>query len=421
MAEDYKRKYVFGMDFGTSDFKFGHIELGEVPEVIENRGYFPDRSSAISAIMGTEREVIVGEDVPKYLEAREDLAQRLVYPMRDGVIEKNDRKSWKVVKEIVFHSLSKLKPSSPDFEGFYVVSSLSVVAPRYMYETMFEIFKEAAERGLVKAATIIPQPLAVAIAHKIPTCVVVEGGHGNSQICPISTYPIRNAITAINRGGAEANALTAEILKDAGYSDLAKEESVVRRVKESIGVVPRDLEEAIKFSKQNPERVHVKYKIPGTRITIDLGEQSWARFLIGEFVFDPNQEVFQSYFVRGLPKPKDVKIGDVYFHGMMDMAESIIQSVERCPAELQPHLYKQVLLSGGNFAWKVPKDLEGIAVGASIKVKEMMARKGIEEVSVRVAENPQFSVWRGCIVYGYAVPESYSWSWEKMEGWVKFS
>jgi len=423
MEEDYKRKYVFAADYGTSDFKYGPISLGEVPQIVKNRGYFPDKSSVMAKIMSVgSREVVVGEEVPLYLESKEDLTQRLVYPMKNGIIEKNDERSWKVVKELTRFALNEFKPADPQFQGFLFVASLSSVAPRYMYETFFEIFREInEEEKLIKMATIIPQPLAVAIAHKIPTCVVVESGHGNTQVCPISRYPIRNAIVALNRGGGDANTLMAEILKDLGYSDLASEEAVVRMVKEKVGLIPNDLDQAIRFSKENPEKVNVSFKLPGTRITIDFGKDSWVRFLLGEYVFNPNHEIFKSYFTRGMPRPKDVKIGDVYFYGMIDIGEAIIEAVERCPIELQPYLYRQILLSGGNFEWSVPSELIGIAVDSKIKVKNLLSAHGIENVTVITSDSPKFSVWRGSIIYGYAVPVTYSWNWERMEGWLKLS
>jgi len=418
--EEYKREHVFGLDYGTSDFKFGPITLGEAPQIIESRGYFIDGSSLMSRLMGVRREIVVGRDVPRFLESREDLAERMIYPMRNGIIAKDDHKAWRVIEELTRHALESFAPEDEEFNGFYVVASVSIVSPRYMYEKLFEIFKKMnEERTLVKAATIVPQPLAVAIAHKVPTCTVVESGHGNTQICPISMYPIRNAVIALNRGGGAANILTAEILKDAGYGDLAKEESFVRRVKEEIGLLPIDLDKAIEFAKSRVEEVKVSLKIPGTRIRIDLEDLSWTRFLIGEYVFDPGHEIFQSYFARGMPKPSDVKIGDTYFYGMMDMAESIITSVEKCSIELQPYLYSKILLSGGNFGWKVPENLEGVATKADQKLRNMLLNKGVENVEAKITGDPKFSVWRGCIVYGYAVPVNYEWKWEKMEGWMR--
>lgn len=419
MSEEYKREHIFGLDYGTSDFKFGPITLGEVPEVVENRGYFVDNSSLMSRLMGVRKEIIVGKNVPMFLESRDDLAKRMVYPMRNGIVPKDDERAWRVIEELTKYAFEIFAPKDELFQGFYVVASISVVAPKYMYEKLFEIFgKMNLEKTMVKAATIIPQPLAVAIAHKTPTCTVVESGHGNTQVCPISMYPIRDAVIALNRGGDAANTLTAEILKDAGYGDLAKEESLVRKVKEEIGLLPRDLNEAIRFAKSNPDKVRVSLKIPGTRIKIDLEDISWMRFLIGEYVFNPSHEIFQSYFVRGMPRPGDIKIGDTYFYGMMDMAEAVILSIEKCPIELQPYLYSKIILSGGNFGWNVPKGLEAVAMTADSKLKEMLIEKGIENVEVLITGDPKFSVWKGCIVYGYAVPIDYEWRWERMEGWM---
>ncbi len=422
MSEDYKRSHVFGIDYGTSDFKYGPITIGEVPEVVENRGYFIEKTSIMSRVMGVNRDIVVGRDLPLFLESREDVAERLVYPMRNGIVEKNDLKAWQVIKELTKYALENYTPSDPDFRGFYVVASLAVVAPRYMYEQLFDIFGELnSDRILVRGATIIPQPLAVAIAHKIPTCVVVESGHGNTQVCPISMYPIRNAVVALNRGGSAASVLTSEILKDLGYGDLAKEEKLVRRVKERIGLLPRRLEEAVDFARKNPDKVKREIKIEGTRIKIDLGDESWTRFLIGEYTFNPGHEIFQSYFKRGMPRPSDVKIGDTYFYGMTDMAEAVIQAVEKCSIELQPHLYSKIILSGGNFNWDSPKGLEEIAVTSDTKIKIMLKEKGIENVQAIVAREPTYSVWRGCIVYGYAVPYDFKWRWERMEGWLNYA
>jgi crenactin len=288
-----------------------------------------------------------------------------------------------------------------------------------MYERLMDIFKEN-NNGLIRAATVIPQPFAVAIGHGVTTCVVIESGHGNSQVCPISKYPIRNAQVTLNRGGGDANAITSEILKDAGYGDLASEESFVRKAKENIGLVPAELDVAIAEARKNPRKFRAKYKVPGTRVEVDLEKDSWTRFLIGEYVFNPNHEIFESYFSRGMPRPRDVKMGDTTFRGMLDFGDAIVTSVEKCPVELQSHLYREILLSGGNFSWNVPANLENVAVDAPAKIKSLLRQKGIKNVSVKMTASPQFSVWHGCIIYGFAVPENYEWDWQLLEGWMKF-
>ena len=422
--DPYRMKYAFGEDYGTSDYKFGPITLGEKPDIIENRGYFIDKSSIIYKIMGVKKDIVVGPDVALYLEAREDLAERLVYPMRNGVIDKNDTRAWRVIYEITRYGLLKYKPTESDFKGFYVAAAISAISPKYMYEKLFEIHEKINEEEggkLIKAVTIIPQPLAVAISQKKLTCVVLESGHGNTQICPISKMIIRRAITVLNRGGSDANAIAAEVLKDLGYSDLAHEEKLVRIFKEQVGLVPRNIDEAIKKAKNEPDRFTCKLKIPGTLIEIDMGKNGWMRFLIGEYVFNPRHEIFESYWKRGMPKPRDVKVGDQFISGTLDMAEAIIKSVEKCPVELQPYLYREILLSGGNFAWKVPPGLEDVAVDSATKIKMMLKERGLDNVNVTLTKNPQFSVWQGCVFYSAVVPEEYKWQWDRMEGWLILS
>jgi len=420
--DSYRSQYTFGMDFGTSDFKFGPITCGENPRIVNNRGYFPDKNSVIYNAFEKTSDVIVGDDVPLYLQSAEDLSSRLVYPMRNGVVEKTDENAWRVVAALSQYGLKAFRPDpSNGFRGYYVVASLSSVSPKYMYERLLETFRQTNSDGLIRAVTVIPQPFAVAIGHGVTTCVVIESGHGNSQVCPISKYPIRSAQVALNRGGGDANAITSEILKDAGYADLTGEEALVRKVKEHIGLVPAQLDKAVEEAKKAPRKFRARYKVPGTRVEIDLESDSWTRFLIGEYAFNPNHEIFESYFGRGMPRPKDIKMGETVFRGMLDFADAIIASVEKCPVELQPMLYREILLSGGNFSWTVPGRLQDIAVDAPTKIRLLLREKGIRNVSVKMTKSPQFSVWHGCIIYGFAVPDDYEWDWRHLEGWMRLS
>lgn len=417
-VSEYRRKYSYGEDYGTSQFKFGPI--AEKPLVVENRGLFlGGESRVLLDIFGVTRDVVVGPDIVKYLGSIEDLSRHLVYPMRDGVVDKNDERAWRVLYELTKYGFNITRPSGRDFEGFYVTAALSAVAPDYMYEKIFDIHaKIDGELGVVKAVTIIPQPLAVAIAEKVITCVVVESGHGNTQITPISMYPIRNAIVALNRGGAEADAIAAEILRDLGYEDRAREEKFVRMFKEAVGLVPRDLDKAIEKAKSQQERFRAVFKIPGTRVEIDMAERSWMRFLIGEVVFNPEHEIFESYYKRGMPRPRDTLVGGERIRGTMPIGEAIEFAVSKTSVELQPSLFKEIILSGGNFAWKVPRGLEDVAVDSAEKVKTQLREAGIES-NVYLVSDPLYSVWKGTIVYSLAVPEDFEWDWNRREGWFK--
>lgn len=417
-VDEYRRKYAYGEDYGTSHFKFGPV--AEKPHVIENRGLFlGGESKVLLKLFGVDREVIVGPEIVRYLGSIEDVSRHLIYPMRDGVVAKDDERAWRVLYELTKYGFSLTKPEASDFQGFYVTAALSAVAPDYMIEKLFEIHARIdGEMNVVKAFTVIPQPLAVAIAEKTITCVVVESGHGNTQITPISMYPIRDAAVVLNRGGAEADAMAAEVLRDLGHEDLAREEKFVRMFKEAVGLVPRSLDEAIEAAKREPERFRTVFKVPGTRIEVDLGERAWMRFLIGEVPFNPEHEIFESYYKRGMPRPRDTVVGGERVRGTMPLGEAISLSVSKTSIELQPSLYKRVILSGGNFAWKVPPGLEDVAVDSAEKVRLQLLDFGIES-EVSLVEDPLYSVWKGTIVYSLAVPDEFEWDWSRREGWFK--
>ena len=181
-----KEMVVFGEDYGTSELKFGPATLGNVPDVLENRGYFPDtRSSMIRMTAGPDKKLlVVGPDVSNFVEAKRDIAERMVYPMRSGVIERDDDRSWAVVKELTRYALLRHIPAeSEGFEGVKAVASLSAAAPRYMYEKIFDIHREINQeegKKVIRALSVIPQPLAVAISQKGLACTVLEGGAGIS-------------------------------------------------------------------------------------------------------------------------------------------------------------------------------------------------------------------------------------------------
>ncbi|MCD6312504.1 MAG: hypothetical protein J7L79_01650, partial [Thaumarchaeota archaeon] len=416
-----KEYQVFGEDYGTSDYKFGPATLGNTPDIIENRGYFPDTRSLLLRMQGfpDTKLLVVGPDVATFVEARRDLAERMVYPMRNGVIDYDDERSWMVVKEVTRYGLLKYFPKEEGFEGFRCVAALSAAAPRYMYERIFELHKEINEeegRKIVKAVTIIPQPLAVAIAQKAVTCTVLEGGHGNTQIAPISRGVVFNALITLNRGGSDCDLLAAEILRDCGYSDLAKEQKLVKIFKETVGAIPRDVNKILE-SKSDP-RFRAVFRIPNTRIIIDLEKNSWQRFLLGEYFFNPGHEIFQSYYRRGFPKPADTYIEGRAILGTTDIAEVVIEAVSRCSFEVQPMLYRNLILSGGNFAWKVPQNLSDVAVDAPTKLALMLEQKGVSGVKVTLTKNPVYNVWQGCVTYGLFIPDDYTWDWDSREGWL---
>ncbi|RLE66613.1 MAG: hypothetical protein DRJ47_02010 [Thermoprotei archaeon] len=421
-AETYKRKYAFGEDYGTSYFKYGPV--GEKPFIAENRGIVLRERTILHKIYGIEEDVIVGDKVRHFLGSRDEMVRYLIYPMRDGIVKSDDKNSWEVIYALTKMGLEESSPTDPKFDGFYVaaaISSLALTQARYMYKNLFDLHQKIdAETGLVKAVTIIPQPLAVAIAEKRITCIVIESGHGNTQICPISRYPIKEAMFALNRGGAEADAITAEILKDLGYGDVAREEKIVREIKEHFGLIPYDLEKSIEVAKRDWKRFRGE-PFRKYLLEIDFEKNSWMRFLIGEIIFNPGHEIFESYYRKGMPRPISTEFRGEPIEGTISLADAIILSLGGVLYEIREEIVEKggIILSGGNFSWQVPPGLDDVATDAATKVRNELMKKGIP-AQVKLVDEPQFSVWKGCIVYAVAVPDDYEWDWDTMEGWYKW-
>lgn len=412
---------AYGEDYGTRYFKYGPL-VEQKPKIMESVGLYLEESHLLK-MFGVDKQLVVGDDVKRLLGARSTLTRSMVFPLTDGEVKRDDERAWAVISELTRKGLEQfkvVKDSKNGLEGYYVTAALSAIAPEYMRERLLEVHSRIDhETGLVKAFTVIPQPLAVAIAEKELSCVVIESGHGNTQITPIHTYPIREAVVALYRGGAEADAIAAEVLKDIGYSDLASDEVAVRKFKEEIGLIPIELDEAIKKSKDNPERFRCKVRLSALT-EIDLEDKGWYRFLIGEVVFNPTHELFESFRKKGVLSVRDARFGDETIEGLLPLDEAILRSIRKTPTTLHDSLLNKIILSGGNFQWKVPENLKDVATAAQFKVKHLLTRRlGGVNVEARLTQDPQFSVWKGCVVWSLALPENYLWNEKRGEGWFK--
>jgi Actin. len=138
---------------------------------------------------------------------------------------------------------------------------------------------------------------------------------------------------------------------------------------------------------------------------------------IGEFFFNPGHELYQSYYTRGFAPPADTVVGGEVIPGNVSIAEAIRLSISKTPVEIQSSLVRRIILSGGAFNWKVPDGMEGVAVSSPEKIRIQLRELGIDSQPSMISD-PQFSVWRGSIIYGNYVPEDLTWDWSSLEGWM---
>jgi len=88
--------------------------------------------------------------------------------------------------------------------------------------------------------------------------------------------------------------------------------------------------------------------------------------------------------------------------------------------EIQDRVASQIILSGGAFSWRAPPGLEDVAVDSVGRMKMALEERNpvlASRVNVRLVAEPQYSVWRGAVIYGYALPLTLEWSDSTKEGW----
>lgn len=400
-APDYE-KNVIAVDVGTRFVKYG--PPAEEPSMIENRAFYVEPGAA-ETLFGLKPGWVAGPQVANFLGTYDNT--NLVYPMRNGRLGDDPRAPQAlaaVIRYAVLDSWHELgRP-----RRVRVVLGTAVDAPagtlRAMFDAVAAALRGVGAGGLV---TAVPQPLAVAISEKMLTCLVLESGHGNTQVTPVSMYPVVSATATSGVAGWLADAVAAEVLRDLGWGDRAAEDKFVRMFKEAVGLIPRSLDEALRSDGGD-----TVFRVPGTRIEVEVPGR--ARYLIGGVIFEPQHEVYESYYRRGMRRPQPVVVAGRRLGGASPV-DAVEASLSALSVELQPVMDK-LLLSGGNMEWRRDPSAP-LSVTAEEKMASMLAERGLAP-RPRLVEAPRHAVWRGLVVYGLAAPDDVEWSWERREGWL---
>ena len=252
--------------------------------------------------------------------------------------------NWDIQRQVweyAFNDLLKLDPST---------TSLVFTEPPFNFpsiqDTLNEIFFEDFKFSsvLITNSSTLSTLYQYSINPAFPCCLVIDSGYSFTHIVPhCRGRVVVNGIKRIDVGG---KLLTNHLKEIVSYRQLhvMDETFVMNQVKEEVCYVSQDLYKDFQVAalKGSENIIRKEYVLPDFT-TVKKGyvkgfgaqktnqdEQSIKlsneRFTVPEILFHPS----------------DISIQQ------MGIAEAIVASVQATPTQMQPHLYNNILLTGGN-------------------------------------------------------------------------
>uniref|UniRef100_A0AC34QBP3 Uncharacterized protein n=1 Tax=Panagrolaimus sp. JU765 TaxID=591449 RepID=A0AC34QBP3_9BILA len=244
-------------------------------------------------------------------EKRDILA--LKFPIKNGIV-----KDWDGVGKLWHHTFfDKLKVSPTEHPILLTEPLMNPTTNREkMAQIMFEQFN-------VPKLHVALQPILSIFAAGLVTGIVVESGHGVTQILPIFEGCVqRNAIQRLNFGGSNLTDYLAKILTERGYYfESTADLEVVREIKERICYVAHDFDREMTTAATSSSLEKSFELADGTNIV--FGNQC---FRCAETLFQPHFLDFES----------------------PSFPQMTYESIMKCGIGLRKQLYSNVIVSGGN-------------------------------------------------------------------------
>jgi len=216
-------------------------------------------------------------------------------------------------------------------------------------------------------------------------CLFVDSGFSFTHIVPICNGKIiKKAVRRIDIGG---KLLTNHLKEIISYRQLhvLDETYVMNQVKEDCCYVSNDFMNDIQITKRKKKQNTIArdYILPDytnvKRGFIRPLDEMWSKYTGTEQLLRVNNERFTVPEV--LFHPSDIGIQQ------MGIPEAIVDSIHASPAMMQPHLYQNVVLTGGNVT------LEGFGKRVDTELRSMAP---IDlDVNVTEPENPSCYAWHG--------------------------
>ncbi|GIY09224.1 actin-related protein 6 [Caerostris darwini] len=358
---------VFVMDNGGYNIKAGYSTDPE-PRLIPN-GIMKAKSERRRQFIGTQID-----------ECKDYSGLYYAYPCQRGYVG-----NWDIEKQVWDHVLG------PDHFNVDFKETCCIVTEPYfnfvaMQETMIEVLFE--DYKFHSIYRVNPGTLSAYKSQRTSSeigCLVVDTGFSFTHIIPyIKGKKLRNSTRRIDVGG---KIMTNHLKEIVSYRQLnvMDETYVMNQVKEDVCYVTTDFVQDMKIAElRTKENTIVRdYVLPDYTVIrrgyVRPPEETTGRAKENEQLIRMNNERFMVPEI--LFRPSDINIRE------MGIPEAIVHCIESCSPAIQPHLYKNILLTGGNACF--PGFQERVYSEVRSEANSLF------DVKITKANNPITEAWSG--------------------------